>query len=374
MIVTERNMSGNNQVKQQPSNKFSMNDLRRFSWNSRRSPIVSVSSLTLPIRLMPSLAPAMTLCAMLALIGGAVDRSATWKMSLWPRPAIAEEDSATKMLHELTFEQHDGHNGWYNPSGVIFKWGKLGFSRDSVEDARIRGAGGINLPEISTDTAYNGMRSLLATARHDRGNGRVGLELVGNEAEGTPRELEYEEDYWIGFAMRNDIPTFDTDWELYHQFHNNSEAQEGYGTTNNPLISLLRKDDDSYQVMIRANLPGGERIQKLVGDFPVHLGTWDRFVWHVRLSNPEAGQPTGIVELYQGTGDGLMKKVVSEHGLRVGYRYRVPVQSASAVWMVYHGPYEPNRTVYFDDIRVYQSPDHALSIVDPKSYRETETQ
>jgi hypothetical protein len=122
------------------------------------------------------------------------------------------QNPAVELVRELTFEQPDGTNGWSDPAGVVFNWQDHPTGRHLVPDAQVRGATGINPPDISTTVAYRGERSAHFTMKPWSGSTyRTDMEMLGNRNASPPIERVFHQGttHLVGFAMRIEHATFD---------------------------------------------------------------------------------------------------------------------------------------------------------------------
>ena len=193
---------------------------------------------------------------------------------------------SVSLVREITFEQPDGTNGWSDSESLIFNWRHAATGRDRVPDAFVRAATGINVPDIATDVAYRGDRSVRLTMQpwSSASSFRTDLEMVGDVTADPPvsRLFHQGETHMVGFAMRIEHASVDLGgggFQLMMQYHNNNPARAGYGTTNNPALSMLRTNDTDLTFALRDNRPGGERLstfEAIPGG--VRAGQWVRWV------------------------------------------------------------------------------------------------
>ncbi|MEM9074009.1 MAG: heparin lyase I family protein, partial [Myxococcota bacterium] len=279
------------------------------------------------------------------------------------------------LVRELTFEQVPGTNGWSSPEDVFFKWTDFlsGTGRDRVPDPMVRAAGGINIPDIS-DVAYRGSRSAMFTMKpwSGRSASRTDLEMVGNVT-GDPavsRFFPQGETHLVGFAMRIEHATWPGGgFQLMHQYHNTAAPKAGYGITNNPALSLLRRNNDDLMVIARDNRPGGERLNT-THEIPggVRAGQWVRWVFKTRFNNFDSGE-NGLIEVWSAVGDEPLELHFRVDDRPLGYTYADPANNyETIVFDCYGEPRQEEARVYFDEIRIAKG-DLDPSVVDPLSWR-----
>lgn len=288
-------------------------------------------------------------------------------------PDAGRSNPSVELIREVTFEQPDGTAGWSDSASVIFNWQEAATGRDRVPDAFVRLTGGINIPDVVSDVAYRGSRSVRMTMKpwSSASSFRTDLELAGDINADPPieRRLFPGEVHLVGFAMRIEHTTVPSSgFQLYHQYHNNSPAREGYGTTNNPAVSLLRLNNDDMSVAIRDNRPGNERLSEtetIVGG--VRPGQWVRWVFKTRFANFDSGE-SGLVEVYSAVGNEPLTMHFRVDDRPVGYVYEDPDDYYElCVIDMYGSPLQEDAAVYFDEYRIAEG-DLDPSVVDPISW------
>lgn len=279
------------------------------------------------------------------------------------------------LVREITFEQPDGTNGWSDSDRVIFNWQDAATGRDRVPDAFVRGATGINVPDVATDIAYRGSRSVLLTMQPwgSRSTFRTDLEMVGDVNADPPlsRLFHQGDTHMVGFAMRIEHASADLSgggFQLMMQYHNSNPARAGYGTSNNPALSMLRANDTDLQFALRDNRPGGERLntfEAIPGG--VRAGQWVRWVVKTRFNNFDSGE-NGLVEVWSATGRDPLAMHFRVDDRPLGYAYENPAHTYEIIMFdMYGSPRQDDARVYVDEIRIVDG-DHDPSVVDPLSW------
>lgn len=277
---------------------------------------------------------------------------------------------AVTLIREITFEQPDGTDGWSDPASVIFDWQDHPTGRDRVPGAFVRVAGGINVPALSDTLAYRGARSARLTMQpwSSPDTFRTDMEMIGDVTASPPigRTFPQGTTVLVGFAMRIEHTTMlGGGFQLMHQYHNNNPARAGYGTTNNPALSLLRSNDTDMSVALRDNRPGGERLntfESIPGG--VRAGQWVRWVFKTRFANFDSGE-NGLVEVYSAVGDEPLTMHFRVDDRPLGYAYENPAHTYELIMFdMYGSPRQDDAVVYFDEIRIAEG-DLDPSVVDP---------
>ncbi|MEM9863050.1 MAG: hypothetical protein AAF938_15755 [Myxococcota bacterium] len=278
-----------------------------------------------------------------------------------------EVNPDVELTREITFEQPDGTNGWEDSSSVIFNWRTASIGRDRVPDARVRMATSINVPTVVNDVTYRGDRAvrLVMEGWSSPQSFRQDLELIGNTSNGVDRRFRQGETHVVGFAMRIEHATWPGEgFQLYHQYHNPGPPKEGYGSTLNPAVSLVRTSNTDLSVILRDNRPGGERLNtthRIEGG--VRAGLWVRWVFKTRFANFDSGE-NGLVEVWSAEGREPLTMHFRVNDRPVGYAYEDDRDFEVVIFDMYGRPFQEDATVYIDEIRVADG-DLDPSVVDP---------